>query len=100
MFSDPGFEGMLAVLEAGVYPFPEAWGFPSPFVGSLRPLKIVCISAQHPMIPVPLKSTFSILYQQLALSPMQKNYCNTISFGEHMLFEITFEFSEKYNTIS
>lgn len=49
VFSDPGFQGMLAVLEAGVYPFPEAWGFPSPFVGSLRPLKIVCISAQHPM---------------------------------------------------
>uniref|UniRef100_A0A8C4H5S4 Beta/gamma crystallin 'Greek key' domain-containing protein n=1 Tax=Dicentrarchus labrax TaxID=13489 RepID=A0A8C4H5S4_DICLA len=35
--------GMLAVLETGVYPFPETWGFPSPFVGSLRPLKMVCI---------------------------------------------------------
>ncbi|KAK7906624.1 hypothetical protein WMY93_015236 [Mugilogobius chulae] len=40
VFSDPGFQGMLAVLETGVYPFPEAWGFPSPFVGSLRPLKM------------------------------------------------------------
>lgn len=43
VFSDPGFEGMLAVLETGVYPFPETWGFPSPFVGSLRPLKMVRI---------------------------------------------------------
>ncbi|KAM7367795.1 hypothetical protein PAMP_014070 [Pampus punctatissimus] len=42
VFSDPGFEGMLAVLEAGQYPFPETWGFPSPFIGSLRPLKMVC----------------------------------------------------------
>uniref|UniRef100_A0A3Q3LI95 Beta/gamma crystallin domain-containing protein 1-like n=1 Tax=Mastacembelus armatus TaxID=205130 RepID=A0A3Q3LI95_9TELE len=41
VFSDPGFQGMLAVLEKGEYPFPETWGFPSPFVGSLRPLKMV-----------------------------------------------------------
>lgn len=41
VFSDPGFQGMLSVLEAGEYPFPESWGFPSPFVGSLRPLKMV-----------------------------------------------------------
>lgn len=41
VFSDPGFQGMLAVLEKGEYPFPESWGFPSPFVGSLRPLKMV-----------------------------------------------------------
>ncbi|XP_029984299.1 uncharacterized protein LOC115415031 [Sphaeramia orbicularis] len=40
VFSDPGFQGMLGVLETGVYPFPETWGFPSPFVGSLRPLKM------------------------------------------------------------
>uniref|UniRef100_A0A3Q1ISK4 Beta/gamma crystallin 'Greek key' domain-containing protein n=1 Tax=Anabas testudineus TaxID=64144 RepID=A0A3Q1ISK4_ANATE len=40
VFSDPGFQGMVAVLETGVYPFPETWGFPSPFVGSLRPLKM------------------------------------------------------------
>uniref|UniRef100_A0A673CIY9 Beta/gamma crystallin 'Greek key' domain-containing protein n=1 Tax=Sphaeramia orbicularis TaxID=375764 RepID=A0A673CIY9_9TELE len=45
VFSDPGFQGMLGVLETGVYPFPETWGFPSPFVGSLRPLKMVsCVS--------------------------------------------------------
>ncbi|XP_061563401.1 beta/gamma crystallin domain-containing protein 1 [Cololabis saira] len=40
LFSDPGFQGMVSVLETGVYPFPETWGFPSPFVGSLRPLKM------------------------------------------------------------
>lgn len=41
VFSDPGFQGMVGVLQTGVYPFPETWGFPSPFVGSLRPLKMV-----------------------------------------------------------
>ncbi|CAG03653.1 unnamed protein product [Tetraodon nigroviridis] len=40
VFSDPGFQGMLAVLEKGEYPIPESWGFASPFVGSLRPLKM------------------------------------------------------------
>uniref|UniRef100_A0A668UYI1 Beta/gamma crystallin 'Greek key' domain-containing protein n=1 Tax=Oreochromis aureus TaxID=47969 RepID=A0A668UYI1_OREAU len=45
LFSDPGFEGMVSVLETGTYPFPETWGFPSPFVGSLRPLKMVRITA-------------------------------------------------------
>uniref|UniRef100_A0A671Q2F3 Titin homolog n=1 Tax=Sinocyclocheilus anshuiensis TaxID=1608454 RepID=A0A671Q2F3_9TELE len=41
VFSDPGFKGLLAVLEEGVYPCPQDWGFPTPFVGSLRPLKMV-----------------------------------------------------------
>uniref|UniRef100_A0A672NLH9 Beta/gamma crystallin 'Greek key' domain-containing protein n=1 Tax=Sinocyclocheilus grahami TaxID=75366 RepID=A0A672NLH9_SINGR len=41
VFSDPGFQGLLAVLEEGVYPCPQDWGFPTPFVGSLRPLKLV-----------------------------------------------------------
>uniref|UniRef100_A0A3Q0RTB3 Beta/gamma crystallin 'Greek key' domain-containing protein n=1 Tax=Amphilophus citrinellus TaxID=61819 RepID=A0A3Q0RTB3_AMPCI len=45
IFSDPGFQGMVAVLETGAYPFPETWGFPSPFVGSLKPLKMVRITA-------------------------------------------------------
>ncbi|KAM4713479.1 uncharacterized protein FYW61_020470 isoform 2-T2 [Anableps anableps] len=40
VFSDPGFEGMIGVLERGAYPVPETWGFSSPFVGSLRPLKM------------------------------------------------------------
>uniref|UniRef100_A0A8C3A3Z6 Beta/gamma crystallin 'Greek key' domain-containing protein n=1 Tax=Cyclopterus lumpus TaxID=8103 RepID=A0A8C3A3Z6_CYCLU len=42
---DPGFQGMVAVLETGEYPVPDTWGFTSPFVGSLRPLKMVCFSA-------------------------------------------------------
>ncbi len=41
VFSDPGFQGLLAVLEEGVYPCPQDWGFPTAFVGSLRPLKMV-----------------------------------------------------------
>uniref|UniRef100_A0A8C5FEQ8 Beta/gamma crystallin 'Greek key' domain-containing protein n=1 Tax=Gadus morhua TaxID=8049 RepID=A0A8C5FEQ8_GADMO len=43
VFSDPGYQGMLAVLETGEYPFPESWGFPSPFIGSLRPLKMAVL---------------------------------------------------------
>ncbi|KAM9840172.1 uncharacterized protein ACBR49_015576 [Aulostomus maculatus] len=49
VFSDPGFQGMLAVLETGVYPFPETWGFPSPFVGSLRPLKMGGLKVENPI---------------------------------------------------
>uniref|UniRef100_A0A8C5EQ78 Beta/gamma crystallin 'Greek key' domain-containing protein n=1 Tax=Gouania willdenowi TaxID=441366 RepID=A0A8C5EQ78_GOUWI len=41
VWSDPGYQGMISVLEKGEYPVPESWGFTSPFVGSLRPLKIV-----------------------------------------------------------
>ncbi|XP_067337418.1 beta/gamma crystallin domain-containing protein 1-like isoform X1 [Channa argus] len=48
VFSDPGFEGMLSVLETGVYPFPETWGFQSPFVGSLRPLKMGGFKVENP----------------------------------------------------
>ncbi|XP_073348556.1 uncharacterized protein [Pagrus major] len=48
VFSDPGFQGMIAVLETGVYPVPEAWGFPSPFVGSLRPLKMGGFKVENP----------------------------------------------------
>lgn len=48
VFSDPGFQGMLAVLETGGYPFPETWGFPSPFVGSLRPLKMGGFKVENP----------------------------------------------------
>ncbi|KAJ8274709.1 hypothetical protein COCON_G00093340 [Conger conger] len=40
VFGDPGFKGVLSVVEAGEYPCPEAWGFPTPYVGSLRPLKM------------------------------------------------------------
>ncbi|XP_041927677.1 beta/gamma crystallin domain-containing protein 1 isoform X2 [Alosa sapidissima] len=48
VYSDPGFQGMLSVLEAGEFHYPEAWGFPSPFVGSLRPLKMGGIKVENP----------------------------------------------------
>ncbi|XP_067222718.1 serine-rich adhesin for platelets isoform X2 [Chanodichthys erythropterus] len=48
IFSDPGFQGLLAVLEEGVYPCPQDWGFPTPFVGSLRPLKMGEIKVENP----------------------------------------------------
>ncbi|XP_072217758.1 uncharacterized protein [Leuresthes tenuis] len=48
VFSDPGFQGMVSLLEPGEYPVPESWGFPSPFVGSLRPLKMGGIKVEKP----------------------------------------------------
>ncbi|XP_074472034.1 uncharacterized protein LOC141756306 [Sebastes fasciatus] len=48
VFSDPGFQGMVGVLESGEYPIPESWGFPSPFVGSLRPLKMGGFKVENP----------------------------------------------------
>ncbi|XP_008395813.1 absent in melanoma 1 protein-like [Poecilia reticulata] len=48
VFTDPGFEGMIGVLEKGVYPVPEAWGYSSPFVGSLRPLKMGGFKVENP----------------------------------------------------
>uniref|UniRef100_A0A8C6VWB8 Beta/gamma crystallin 'Greek key' domain-containing protein n=1 Tax=Nothobranchius furzeri TaxID=105023 RepID=A0A8C6VWB8_NOTFU len=48
VFSDPGYEGLLGVLEVGEYPCPESWGFPEPFVGSLRPLRMVRRSFMFP----------------------------------------------------
>ncbi|XP_026884572.2 titin homolog [Electrophorus electricus] len=48
VFSDPGFHGLLVVLEVGEYPCPESWGFPAPFVGSLRPLKMGGIKVENP----------------------------------------------------
>lgn len=48
VYSDPGFQGLLAVLEAGEYPFPEDWGFPAPDVGSLRPLRMGCLKVEKP----------------------------------------------------
>uniref|UniRef100_A0A8C2GG01 Crystallin beta-gamma domain containing 1b n=1 Tax=Cyprinus carpio TaxID=7962 RepID=A0A8C2GG01_CYPCA len=43
VYSDPGFQGLLAVLQAGEYPFPEDWGFPMPVVSSLRPLRMAVL---------------------------------------------------------
>ncbi|XP_041721488.1 beta/gamma crystallin domain-containing protein 1 isoform X2 [Coregonus clupeaformis] len=48
VFSDPGFQGLLAVLEKGEYPCPEAWGFHTPFIGSLRPLKMGAFKVENP----------------------------------------------------
>uniref|UniRef100_A0AAQ6AMJ9 Beta/gamma crystallin 'Greek key' domain-containing protein n=1 Tax=Amphiprion ocellaris TaxID=80972 RepID=A0AAQ6AMJ9_AMPOC len=41
VYTDPGFNGFVGVLDVGEYPCPETWGFPQPFVGSLRPLRMV-----------------------------------------------------------
>uniref|UniRef100_A0A3B3ZS30 Beta/gamma crystallin 'Greek key' domain-containing protein n=1 Tax=Periophthalmus magnuspinnatus TaxID=409849 RepID=A0A3B3ZS30_9GOBI len=41
VYSDPGYGGFVEVLEAGEYPCPESWGFSQPFIGSLRPLRMV-----------------------------------------------------------
>uniref|UniRef100_A0A8D3B5M3 Beta/gamma crystallin 'Greek key' domain-containing protein n=1 Tax=Scophthalmus maximus TaxID=52904 RepID=A0A8D3B5M3_SCOMX len=42
----PSVGSLGILLGTGVYPFPETWGFPSPFVGSLRPLKMVRVSVK------------------------------------------------------
>ncbi|XP_034530400.1 titin [Notolabrus celidotus] len=48
VYTDPGFGGFVGVLEVGEYPCPEAWGFPQPFIGSLRPLRMGVIKVEHP----------------------------------------------------
>ncbi|XP_028293016.1 beta/gamma crystallin domain-containing protein 1 [Gouania willdenowi] len=48
VYTNPGFEGFIGVLEAGEYPCPETWGFVDPFVGSLRPLRMGVIKVDHP----------------------------------------------------
>uniref|UniRef100_A0A3P8UIG5 Beta/gamma crystallin 'Greek key' domain-containing protein n=1 Tax=Cynoglossus semilaevis TaxID=244447 RepID=A0A3P8UIG5_CYNSE len=48
VYTDPGFAGLIGVLEAGEYPCPEAWGFSEPFVGSLRPLRTGVIRVEQP----------------------------------------------------
>ncbi|XP_069016557.1 microtubule-associated protein futsch [Embiotoca jacksoni] len=48
VYTDPGFEGLVGVLESGEYPCPETWGFPEPFIGSLRPLRMGAIRVEHP----------------------------------------------------
>uniref|UniRef100_A0A1A7Z5Y8 Absent in melanoma 1a n=1 Tax=Iconisemion striatum TaxID=60296 RepID=A0A1A7Z5Y8_9TELE len=47
VFSDPGYEGLLGVLEVGEYPCPESWGFPEPFIGSLRPLRMGALRVEN-----------------------------------------------------
>ncbi|XP_018550610.1 LOW QUALITY PROTEIN: beta/gamma crystallin domain-containing protein 1 [Lates calcarifer] len=48
VYSDPGFGGLVGVLEVGEYPCPETWGFSEPFIGSLRPLRMGAIRVEHP----------------------------------------------------
>ncbi|KAM6972920.1 beta/gamma crystallin domain-containing protein 1 [Aplochiton taeniatus] len=48
LYSDPGFTGILAVLEVGEFPCPQAWGFDQPFIGSLRALRMGAIKVEHP----------------------------------------------------
>uniref|UniRef100_M4AW82 Crystallin beta-gamma domain containing 1a n=1 Tax=Xiphophorus maculatus TaxID=8083 RepID=M4AW82_XIPMA len=48
VYSDPGFDGLLEVLVEGEYPHPQSWGFPEPFIGSLRPLRMGPIKVEHP----------------------------------------------------
>uniref|UniRef100_A0A3P9N756 Crystallin beta-gamma domain containing 1a n=1 Tax=Poecilia reticulata TaxID=8081 RepID=A0A3P9N756_POERE len=48
VYTDPGFDGLLEVLLEGEYPHPQSWGFPEPFIGSLRPLRMGPIRVEHP----------------------------------------------------
>uniref|UniRef100_A0A3Q3W411 Beta/gamma crystallin 'Greek key' domain-containing protein n=1 Tax=Mola mola TaxID=94237 RepID=A0A3Q3W411_MOLML len=48
VYSDPGFGGFVGVLEVGEYPCPESWGFPEPYIGSLRPLQMGPIRVDYP----------------------------------------------------
>ncbi|XP_068573820.1 very large A-kinase anchor protein-like [Cebidichthys violaceus] len=48
VYTDPGFGGFVGVLEVGEYPCPENWGFPEPFIGSIRPLRLGPIRVERP----------------------------------------------------
>uniref|UniRef100_A0A3P9J8Q7 Beta/gamma crystallin 'Greek key' domain-containing protein n=1 Tax=Oryzias latipes TaxID=8090 RepID=A0A3P9J8Q7_ORYLA len=48
VYIDPGFQGFMQVLEVGEYPVPQSWGFPEPFIGSLRPLRMGPIKVEGP----------------------------------------------------
>ncbi|CAM4561169.1 unnamed protein product [Leuciscus chuanchicus] len=61
VYSDPGFQGLLAVMETGEYPFPEDWGFPSPIVGSLRPLRMGLPKVENPT------AVKAVLYEKAGL---------------------------------
>ncbi|XP_068195281.1 beta/gamma crystallin domain-containing protein 1 [Antennarius striatus] len=51
VYSDPGFGGVVGVLEVGEYPCPKAWGFHDPFIGSIRPLQMGTIRVENPNDP-------------------------------------------------
>ncbi|XP_072314421.1 uncharacterized protein [Eucyclogobius newberryi] len=77
VFSDPNLQGMLAVLETGVYPFPEAWGFPSPFVGSLRPLKMGGFKVENP------NEIKAVVFERAGFEgPSLETETDVFSFGE------------------
>ncbi|XP_073722287.1 uncharacterized protein crybg1b isoform X1 [Misgurnus anguillicaudatus] len=59
IYSDPGFQGLLAVLMTGEYPYPEDWGFPE--VGSLRPLHMGGVKVQNP------NAVKAVLYEKAGL---------------------------------
>ncbi|KAM6917346.1 beta/gamma crystallin domain-containing protein 1 [Lycodopsis pacificus] len=48
VYTDPGFGGFVGVLEVGEYPCPQNWGFPEPFIGSIRPLRLGPIKVERP----------------------------------------------------
>ncbi|XP_061600285.1 mucin-2-like [Cololabis saira] len=48
VYTDPGFQGFVGVLDVGEYPCPESWGFQQPFVCSLRPLRMGAIRVENP----------------------------------------------------
>ncbi|KAI7791869.1 hypothetical protein IRJ41_011899 [Triplophysa rosa] len=61
VYSDAGFQGLLAVLERGEYPCPESWGFPVPAVGSLRALRMGSVKVQYP------NAVKAVLYEKAGL---------------------------------
>uniref|UniRef100_A0AAY4CD68 Beta/gamma crystallin 'Greek key' domain-containing protein n=1 Tax=Denticeps clupeoides TaxID=299321 RepID=A0AAY4CD68_9TELE len=61
VYSEPMFQGLLAVLETGEYPTPDTWGFPSPAVGSVRPLCMGPLKVENPA------ETKALLYEQPGL---------------------------------
>ncbi|KAK9533277.1 hypothetical protein VZT92_008405 [Zoarces viviparus] len=48
VYTNPGFGGFVGVLEVGEYPCPQNWGFPEPFIGSIRPLRLGPIRVERP----------------------------------------------------
>ncbi|XP_031732684.1 uncharacterized protein LOC116399580 isoform X2 [Anarrhichthys ocellatus] len=48
VYTNPGFGGFVGVLEVGEYSCPQNWGFPEPFIGSIRPLRLGPIRVERP----------------------------------------------------
>ncbi|XP_077949275.1 uncharacterized protein LOC120807944 isoform X2 [Gasterosteus aculeatus] len=77
VFSDPGFQGMISVLGTGEYPLPDSWGFTSPFVGSLRPLKMGGFKVENP------NEVKAVLYEEPGLAGAGLEIDSDVfSFGE------------------